>query len=226
MKQVGLELKARLLYRDSNFVVHAGIKADLERALKIIEAQRYCLVWFVGPARSGKSHFAVYLQCLLSSDNRQVLVISGNELCQQLERGISPLADVVIVDQAQQFFDTIHYGQSGSFVSYLEDCKNFGSKLVLLSDGHVDQYAFDEHILSRVLPGVGYHINPPRREDVPQLLASMAKQRGLLLSARKIESISRRIGSDLASIERYLDGLAERALVRDQSEPEIALRVA
>lgn len=75
----------------------------------------------------------------------------------------------------------------------------------MLSGASIESFPCDEHIKSRLTPGMGFSIGAPSEDELSELLQLMARQRGINLSDRKVDFLSRRIGRDIASMEEYLE---------------------
>jgi chromosomal replication initiation ATPase DnaA len=89
--------------------------------------------------------------------------------------------------------------------------------LILLSREPLDHFEFDEHVRSRLIPGNGFEISPPEESDMPKLIDTIARQRGISLKDRKIDFIVRRLGRDIGALERYFDRVRHLADVLGQS---------
>ena len=80
-------------------------------------------------------------------------------------------------------------------------------RIALISAKPPEEFAFDDHVRSRILPGAGYLLGPPAEAELPPLFAQMARQRGMLFSTRKLEYYMKRIGRDVAAIDECLNNL-------------------
>ncbi|RMG44287.1 MAG: hypothetical protein D6719_02135 [Candidatus Dadabacteria bacterium] len=209
MGQLGLKIPARISYKADNFIRHSGVRTIINQVLSLANSEAFNLCWIEGERRSGKTHLSITLTDLLINYKFQPRCIEGAEFKDFLESGqveqISARTMPFIIDSAEEYFNSLTTGNSGAFVNFIEKLRVAGSLVIFLSRTSVQSLACDEHIMSRLRPGQGLKINMPADEELPEVIAAMAKQRGMVLSERKIEFIRRRIGRSIEAIERYLD---------------------
>jgi chromosomal replication initiation ATPase DnaA len=217
MTQLSLNITPCVSYGPEHFIVHEGLKdalANTQAALQTVspdgslESPRFQIVYVQGAARTGKTHFSIFLSDFLAKAGRYPHLIEGRKdlkLNEVLARREVTAADVFIVDDAEDYLASIQPGMSGDFVSFIEALRVKGCGVVLLSSEPLDAFPCDEHVRSRILPGVGPVISAPLESEVPELLKALARQRGIALSDRKVEFLERRLPREIEQLEAYLD---------------------
>lgn len=209
MSQLPLYLPRRLAYEPDNFIEHSGVAGDLKQACSLLLDKAFAIIFFKAQARSGKTHLSIKLADLLVKAGLYPRLVDASEfpewLGAQNAAGASSNAEIIIVDDAHQYFSALEPGESGPFVSFIEKLRHNKGSIVFLSDLPIEDFPCDEHAKSRLLPGEGFSIDPPAEEEVSLVISSVAKQRGILLSSRQVEFIRKRIGRDIESIENYLN---------------------
>lgn len=209
MEQIPLQILPRLTYTPTAFVAHCGVSAILEELRVEFLKSMFYISYIEGLRRSGKTHFSIKLCQLATESGRFVSLVSGSEFVawiQNLERNLN-VDDVIIVDDADDYFMSILPGSSGPFVKLIESLRTAGAKIVFLGSGAPSEFPCDEHVASRLRPGLGSRIGQPEESVLPQILKAMALQRGVRLNARSISFILRRIGRGIPDLEYYLDRL-------------------
>ncbi len=207
MDQLPLDIIPRLAYAPEGFVMHEGAAGVYQRCLSHLTSSGFsiCCIW--GPEQSGKTHFSVKLAADLAARACKPLLVDAPEFSglaaeRQLQGGFDS-KDVVILDGADRYF-TAGRG-SGEFVSVVEALRVARGKIALFSAVPFQELPVDDHVFSRLKPGEGFVIENPAEKDVPGLIEVMARQRGLHLSPRRIDFLSRRLARDIAAIAGCLD---------------------
>ena len=213
MEQVSLNIRSRLAYAAESFVLHAGIRADYEKCLALLLQPVFRLCFFSTEPGGGKTHLSVKLLDSLADRGLQPVLLDA--------RGFSalgadkPSADqrtVLIVDDAEQYFQLLSSADSGSFVAFIEHLRQQQAAVVFLSSRRIEDFRFDDHVRSRLLPGQGFKICAPSEEDLAPLLKAMLEQRGLSMPPRKFEFILRRMPRSIPGISGFISRLQHLAL--------------
>jgi chromosomal replication initiation ATPase DnaA len=183
-----------------------------ESLLSLCTRQAFSVAYLVGDSRSGKTHFSIMLAAALAARQLYPRIVEGQKFAAFLseQEQISTEQDryrYVIVDDAERYFLDIIPGLSGPFVNYVERLRKEQGSLIFLSSSEINRLPCDEHVVSRLMPGNGFRIDPPGTDDLRELVQIMAKQRGLSLSSRKVQFLVVRLGRSVAAIEDYLDRL-------------------
>ena len=211
MDQIPLDLKLLLPYEPDCFVVHEGVRMVLERCLAAAGKGNFFVCFVTGEEKSGKTHLSVKLAAELAFRNLRPSLIEAAELpafvSSRAGSGFDD-RDVVIIDDAHLYFERISGVGSGEFVNLVESLRLGRSGLILLSALPISRLNIDDHVRSRLIPGEGYSIGNPAEADLDILWHALTKQRGLKLTRRKIENLSRRTGRDALSIAEFLDKIA------------------
>lgn len=220
MEQISLNIIPKLQYGLGNFVLHSGVK-DVFLALQgICLSESFAAAFIYGAERSGKTHLSMALTEWLATQGQSAQVLSGLDIpayCYEIDSTATLKPQVLIIDDAQSYFISVEAGGSGQFVSLFEWGKRNNIKLLVLSAAGHGDFPCDSHIMSRIRSAAQLTISPPAEEDVSGVIAVLAKQRGFKLQPRSLEFIRRRLGRDIASLERYLDRLMHLAHVLGRS---------
>ena len=207
--QLALPLRSSLRYLPKQFVMHAGVREAYAGCIATLRSQQFRICCIVGATRSGRTHFAVRLADQLRSDFDVSLIDSSG-----LQRLISS-SDIsfgsnslIIVDDIDEYLNTLREGDSGPFVRLLEELRLRRVKIVLMLKKAPSEYQFDEHVLSRLNAGAGFSIKAPAASDLADVLLVLARQRGIELDQRKLKFLGRRLRHDIAALEGYLDRLS------------------
>lgn len=218
MHQVPLKLVPRLRYHGPNFVKHAGVSELCRLAEAMLVQQSFGVISAVGAARSGKTHFAIWLCHQAYAGGRLPTLLSGADFAAWLadERPFDLGRELVVVDDADLYLSKLLPGQSGPFVGFVERLRVAQGMLVLLSSQGLESMPCDEHVFSRIRLGL-QQFGPPHDEQVSELLVALALQRGLKLPARCVQFLSRRLRRDVAALEAYLQRLHYLAQVLGKS---------
>lgn len=213
--QLSLNITPRHAYAPENFVVHAGVRECLTQCLALREHDAFSIGFIVGAKRSGKTHLSIRLADELGRRGVYPRIIEGSDFKGVLE-GVGfecGKEDVIIVDDAQFYLESLHPGESGPFVAFVELLRVARAGLVLLSDRDIDAFAFDQHVESRIRPGNGFQITDPEEGDMAALIEAVARQHGMKLTERKIGFIERRVRRTVASVEDYFQRLVHLSQV-------------
>lgn len=219
-RQLPLQIVTRVRYGSENFCVHSGVSDVVDECRGIFARDSFGIAFVSGGRRAGKTHLSIYLVDLLSKLQRFPRLLEGAELGRFLDSSGADVftgEDVIVVDDAHEYLATLRPGDSGPFVAFVEKLRVARAGLILLSRMPIDEFLFDEHVRSRILPGCGRNIVAPAESDMPRLIDSMARQRGILLKERKIGFLVRRVGRDIEALERYFDRVRHLADVMGQS---------
>jgi chromosomal replication initiation ATPase DnaA len=207
-EQLSLQIIPRLSYSAENFVLHAGLQKIVASVAYSLTSNDYSLCWINGGHRSGKTHFSIYLSEQLIKLGLPGRLLIGQDLYAWLdsrfERPEVAQGEVLIVDDAQDFFLSDYALQSDAFVGLVEEMRNVNGKLIFLSSSHFSEFKCDAHTMSRLKAGHVFNIENPEESNIQAILFSMARQRGLALNDKRLNFVSKRMRRDIASIESYL----------------------
>jgi len=213
MTQLSLNITPCVSYDPEHFVVHHGVKEVLNAAGVFLTESSgavpcFQILFVQGAGRTGKTHLSIYLSDLLAKAGRYPHLVEATKDLKLSEilvgRQLTP-ADTFIVDDAEDYLAAQQPGMSGDFVSFIEALRVLGAGVILLSSQAPEAFPCDEHIRSRIFPGVGPLLTAPLESEVPLLLGALAHQRGIALTDRKIEFLERRLPRDIEQLEAYLD---------------------
>lgn len=212
--QLALPLQSTLRYLPKQFLLHAGVKSTYIGTIEAIRNSEFRICSIVGPARSGRTHLSVRLGDDLSTTHQVALLNSSSFKRLVLSTSFNFSAEtLIIVDDADDFFEQLHPGESGPFVNLIESLRLQRSKIVFLLKQNPSLFRCDQHALSRLRAGLGFAIQSPEQGDLVDLLQVLARQRGFELDDRKLKFLSRRLRRDICSLEGYLDRLAHLSMV-------------
>lgn len=207
MTQLPLTITPRLSYDGERFVLHSGVSELVATAESALLADPFAAFYISGSARSGKSHLLLHLTEKLSRSKKRGVFLEGEEALayctQRQQSGENFGADeVVLIDN----FDHLVSGltNSGAVVELVELLRVSRTSLAVCSAIPLESLGTDAHVNSRFKAGQ-LTISQPAREDLPQILRELARQRGIKLNQRTISFIEKRIACDLATIEQYLE---------------------
>ena len=207
-RQLALRMPTRVLYAAENFLVHAGVREVLENITQLSAARAFGALAVSGVARSGRTHFSIFLVDYLTKQGAIPYLIEGPELAEFMnapERlSISPL-EIFVVDNAEQYFSGILPGASGPFVDFFERVRRGGGQIIFLFSEPQGALPCDEHILSRLKAATVGRIVGPSESDMPELIRMMARQRGFRLSPKKVDFLVNRLGRSVPSVDEYFD---------------------
>jgi chromosomal replication initiation ATPase DnaA len=220
MQQLTLSMLPQVVYRPDQFVRHAGVAQSLDEALATLATNKYGAVLVSGVARSGKTHFVIALAAEIGSRGLFPRFIEGGGLAQFLSGTGGTCSfrgdEVLIIDDIHLYLDGILPGESGPFVSFVERVRAAGAHLVVTSRVLPTEFRCDGHVMSRISEATHLRIQEPDEGSIPPLLSSMARQRGIKLSPKKIEFLERRIRRSISSIEEYLEKVVHLSAVLGQ----------
>ena len=215
MVQMLLNLRTRLVYAPDNFRLHAGVRPVLQETLELLRQDGFRLVCLNAAERYGKTHAAIWLAHSAPGHSSEVELLDSSEWRERLQQGLQPKrtgsCPIFIVDDADENLEQLTTGNSGQFVSFVENLRAQKGKLVLFGQREWRDLPCDEHIQSRLLAGVRYRLERPGEEDLGAILVTLAKQRGLVLRRRKVDYLVKHLGTDIPAFEDYLDKLRLRA---------------
>lgn len=220
MQQLALPILPQIVYKPEHFLMHSGVNGLFAEAQAALVTDKYGAVLITGVARSGKTHLAIALAAQLGSGGKFPRFIDGGALRQFLESDFDELIfspdEVVIVDDAHLYLESILPGGSGPYVNFIEKLRAARCHLLLTSRVEIDEFPCDAHVMSRLKEATPLRIEDPDAESVADLLAVMARQRGIQLAGRKLEFLERRIRRSVASIEEYLEKVVHLTAVLGQ----------
>ena len=209
MEQIPLKIKTKLLYSFDNFFLHSGIRDAVLQCLELIKLEKFSITFFNGNKKSGKTHLSIYLAYTLLELGYYPKIIEGKSFKRWIgiNSGIrrDSSKEVIIIDDADQYFSDVYAGSSGEFVNLYEIFRLSKGSMVFLSSLEVKKFPSDDHIKSRLNSGAGFYLGSPSEEDFMQLTMFMAKQRGINLSPKKASYLIYRIGRSISDIDDYLD---------------------
>ncbi len=204
--QLPLNISPRLPYSAENFLAHDGIESLVELCTKAVNGESFKIFFIVGNPRSGKTHLSIALTDIFSRSGFYPRLIDGRDLaCRLAEVSTVDSREVLIVDDAQEYLYDIQPGQSGPLVNAIEIYRRAKASIIFLSSKELEEFSFDEHIRSRLIPGGGLTIRPPAAEHLPRLIELMAKQRGIKLTEKKVTFLLKRLDRNIKEIEEYLE---------------------
>jgi chromosomal replication initiation ATPase DnaA len=205
MKQVPLAVHARLPYSKNGYLIHAGVKQLVDQVIHSFSTPKFQIAYAYGGKRSGKTHTAVYLAEYFLEQDKSVLL---TEACSV---PANTAYEIYIFDQSEKFFENISKTGSGPFVSLIEKLRLECKKIIFFSSVKIEEMKCDEHVMSRLLAGYSYEIGAIDADQNEQLIKRLSIQRGVNLTPRKIQFISKRLGRDIMNIEKYLENTVKTA---------------
>lgn len=209
MQQLNLNIVPRLAYDPDNFLIHRGVKESLHTLNNMIKQDSFGLAYLHGAKRSGKTHFCIYLANCFLDNGLNVQLIEGADFAgtafTDSDLLNSDANSLWIVDNIDNYLIDLDAGESGTFVSFIENLRIQGAKVILTSALAINDFNCDEHVLSRIRSALQPEMGKPYEEELGELILIMARQRGIHLSARKVEFLKRRVARDIPAIEDYLD---------------------
>ncbi|MCB9030214.1 MAG: hypothetical protein H6619_04120 [Deltaproteobacteria bacterium] len=216
MEQVGLNIVPRLRYTPENFVFHSGTEQAWDACISQLPLDSFQICYLHAANRYGKTHFSIALSDWLAKREMFPKLMDGLSFEKWLLqnflndskhiRTVDP-SEVIIVDDADLYFDKITPGLSGPFVNFVETYRTAKAGIVFLSSKSIDALPCDNHVISRLKAGAGLSILAPSPEELPKILSALAKQRGVKLTERNILFLEKRLARDITSLEHYLDRL-------------------
>ena len=217
-EQVPLQIRSKINYSATDFILHGGVttitKDILSKAEMFLSGDQkiYPLISVLGDKRSGKSHYSIYLEDKFSNlDFSSVFYSEGKSFASFLEKGVFRVDEggnqgsIIVVDDADEYLDSLSVGDSGPLVDLLEHLKVAGGFLLLIRSKPLHSYRFDEHLTSRFQSGIEYCIEHPQRSEILSLTKFLMKQRGVHLTDRKLAFLSKRLPATVAEIESYVE---------------------
>lgn len=207
--QLSLNITPRHAYAPENFVLHEGVTDLFAEVLRAEARDSFRLGFALGGARSGKTHFSIRLADELAKRGSFPRLIEGGDFAEYLHTARFDFTadDFLIIDDAQQYLSKLNPGQSGPFVTCIERLRVACAGILFLSSRDVDSFDFDEHVRSRLIPGLGLVFGAPAEIDMPEIIRAVAKQHGMKLSDKKLSFIVRRVGKNLGAVEDYFQRL-------------------
>ena len=179
--------------------------------LTCLGGESFAIAYVTGDARFGKTHFAIFLADSLSEKGFFPRLLDGSSFAawtdEKLLSGKCSPDEVVIIDDANDYFSQLTEERSGQFVALVEAFRVNNSKLCFFSCQQLDQISSDQHVTSRLKPALGFHMQNPAAEEIKELLAVMARQRGIALSERQISYLEKRVPRDIPALELFLQNV-------------------
>jgi len=209
MNQLNLNILSRLAYAPDSFLFHAGVADLYESVFALLTEDDFGLCFVQGAPRKGKTHLSICLSDTLAKHNLFPRIVEGEKFADWMtkhsDNNIPASDQVIIVDDADKYFASAIPGNSGPFVSFIEGLRAAKCKVVFLCKAFLDDLPCDDHIMSRLRAGSNFSLNDPVESEIQELILVMARQRGIHLTARKVQYLNKRIGRDIPAIEEYLD---------------------
>jgi chromosomal replication initiation ATPase DnaA len=219
--QLNLNIIPRLPYTPENFTIHSGAAEAYDSFLSVIKTNGYSIMWLQADARSGKTHFSVRMVKDALDLHKYPRLIEGKNFAEFLAKDFAREEfqddQVFIVDDSETYFETIMPGGSGSFVNFIEHLRQKSAHVVFISARNINSFSCDDHILSRLKAGLISAINSPSGEDMPALIRQMSRQRGLSLTDKRVEYLSKRMRREIPYLENYLDRVSHLSSVLSRS---------
>lgn len=221
MSQLSLNIIPRLPYSPDNFVLHEGVREAYAAVKNTINYNGYSVLWIHAPKRFGKTHFSVRIINEALSMQKYPKLIEGKNFAEFLKNGFlkNELIEdqLFIVDDAEEFFNNIHPGDSGEFVNFVEHLRQHAGHLIFLSNTELGSFPCDGHVTSRLKAGLFATFSSPAEKDMHALVNHLARQRGLSLNEKRIDYVSKRIRRDIPYLENYLDRVSHLSSVLSKS---------
>ncbi|MGI6523708.1 MAG: hypothetical protein ACOX2O_00205 [Bdellovibrionota bacterium] len=211
MDQIPLKIIPRLPYSADAFIVHQGVREiyDFCCSQMLTESFRICVAY--GAAQSGKTHLSIKLATDLERKGALVRLVDGDSLQDFLvKQGVGAKyrsETVIIVDDADKYLATLSSDRSGEFVNLVEALRRSQAGLLLLTGQQVSDFAIDDHVRSRLRPGEGFLLSSPDDAQLNELIFTMAKQRGIILTPKKVAYLAKRLGREVPSLAKALNAL-------------------
>jgi chromosomal replication initiation ATPase DnaA len=207
--QLSLNITPRHAYAAENFVVHEGVAQAFEHFSTRAGSGGFVVGYIQGGRRSGKTHFSIRLAEALSNRGIFPRLVEAADFKTLLADVSAPIGcdDVFLIDDAHTYLETLQPGDSGPLVAFVERLRAARATLIFFGDRDLADYAFDEHVGSRLVPGQGHFLGSPAESDMPKIINAVAKQYGMKLSEKKLGFIQRRVGRDVAAVEDYFQRL-------------------
>lgn len=210
MRQLPLNILGRLAYSPDNFVLHSGNRSAYDECVAQYGRDNFRVSFIRGGARSGKTHLSISLSDALSKRGFFPRLVEGAELGGWIELRLAAAPfeqdEVVVVDDVDHYLAGILPGSSGPFVAMVEQLRLERAGLIMFSTATLDDLPCDEHVKSRLVPGLS-SLGGPEAEEMQKILKAMALQRGLSLTGRQIAFLAKRVGRDVGSIEQCLGNI-------------------
>lgn len=222
--QLSLNIRETLAYSARHFCKHQGVLNSFNGIVQTFTEKRFAIIFVQGARRSGKTHMAVALSDVAAGLGVYPRLFDGQQLVEK-SRSLSDASEqVVLIDDIDSYLSTVTPGQSGSFVTFVEHHRMLGSTIVLFSEKGIQDLPCDGHVKSRLLAAVVDVIGAPAEDDLVAVLQAMAMQRGIRLSDRKVQYLTKRVPREIPALEEYLDRLYQlsRTLGKSVQFPVLA----
>jgi chromosomal replication initiation ATPase DnaA len=203
--QLYLNIKERITYSADNYICHAGVEDVIAAFESSLVDDGFSILYVTGTRRTGKTHTAITCSDRAIKAGFLPHMLEGTSAASWLAADNASSRSVVIIDDADQYLNKVLPGQSGIFVNCIERHRILGSTIVLFSQLEHTELPCDEHVISRLIPGIGFTLGAPPEDSVKDLLKVLARQRGMQLSEKKLLFAARRLARDIRSLEDYLD---------------------
>ena len=147
-----------------------------------------------------------------------IKLIAGNQQFEKsLEQGNFLEVEVVIFDAAEETLKELSPELSGGMIDFFEQTKTAANTLIIISKDHYLDAHLDQHLLSRFELMRVMSIGCPSDEEVIDLIATLALQRGIKLKAQQLSYVSPRLPKVLGDIEQFLERLSYLAVSSNSS---------
>lgn len=210
-----------LPYGAENFLLHQGVKSAFETTLALTASRSYSIVWLSGALRSGKTHFSIKLYEELIKHNLFPHLIEGRDIAGFLTdrgtRGPFNGDEVFVFDDVQIYMEDGELEDSGPLVAFLELARMSRVPVLFISTLARNSLKCDEHIMSRLRSGHLVSLLNPSDGDMPSLIQAMGRQRGILLTDKRVRFIARRLRRDIPSVEEYLNKVTHLSTVLNKA---------
>lgn len=207
--QIPLSIGSSFTYRAEHFFEHAGVKKIVDH-LEWLTPRVFRAISISGEARTGKTHFSFFaMERLLALGFAPVLRLAPDLRALDISDKSIP---ALCIDDAQNLLASEDL--VGQFVALYEQVRQSSGVLILFGDRELR--SDNPHLQSRLSSLTALHIGAPAREDLQPLLQAIAKQRGLKLKSRDQAFLERRLPSDIAGLEEYI----ERVLKLSSLDPK------
>lgn len=200
--QLPLTLTSPVLYSETNFFVHSGVKESYAACRKVLNEKQFSFLLIQGDHRFGKTHFLLKLFSDATQSGVYPKLIDDKDFIQE---ELNTEGDVYLIDNFDALYHKHFLCNPGAFVSFYETCKKNGRSIIAALTSPIE--ANEPHTGSRIKSAQYFSLKNPEEDDLSSLCAAMAAQRGIHLRGRKLSFTSRRIRRDIPSIEKYLERL-------------------
>jgi|GEM_PF-6315490 len=206
-RQLALNLLSKNVYNPDNFIFHSGIGISKDSLNSFLENLKFNVFNIKSNPRFGKTYFGVYLVDLFLKNNINARFLTLDSLLRDPNLFNKINSEILIIDDIDLSLNSDSNDVRRLFVSIYDHYKTNDLPIFLLSTLDYDFFKCDEHIKSRICSGIEILIDKPNQEELVSIFKYLLKQRGLVLSPKKIKYAMTRIGTSILEVEEYIDRL-------------------